>query len=139
LSATINEDHSGRSGSIAAAISNATVRRTAEYTGRGPTKARTIIRDDTIVVVLQDTLTKGEQALVAHDRAEKVIELRSEFQAAMSADLQADIEELMGRKVIAFMSANHIDPDLAAELFILEPEAAQTAMTERPAASTRPA
>ena len=121
MSATINEDHSGGTGSVAAAISNAVVRRTAEYTGRGPTKARTIIRDDTVLVVLQDTLTKGERALVAHDRAEKVIELRSEFQAAMRGDLEADIEELTGRKVAAFMSANHIDPDLAVELFILAP------------------
>jgi len=39
----------------------------------------------------------------------------------MREDLTADIEQLTGRKVIAFMSTNHIDPDLAAELFILEP------------------
>jgi uncharacterized protein YbcI len=127
LSATINEGHSGGTGSVAAAISAAVVRRTAEYTGRGPTKARTIIRDDTVLVVLQDTLTKGERALVAHDRAEKVIALRSEFQAAMRGDMEADIEKLTGRKVAAFMSANHIDPDLAVELFILAPEAAQGA------------
>ena len=28
--------------------------------------------------------------------------------------------ELTGRKVVAFMSANHIDPDLAAEIFVLD-------------------
>ena len=120
MSATIDEEHALR-GALSAAVSNAVVRRTAEYTGRGPTKARTIIRDDVVLVVLQDTLTKGERALVAHDRAEKVIDLRSEFQGAMSEALTADIERLTGRRVIAFMSTNHIDPDLAAELFILEP------------------
>jgi hypothetical protein len=26
------------------------------------------------------------------------------------------------RKVIAFMSSNHIDPDLAVEVFVLEPQ-----------------
>jgi hypothetical protein len=31
------------------------------------------------------------------------------------------IEELTGRKVAAFMSANRQDPDLAVELFVLEP------------------
>lgn len=31
------------------------------------------------------------------------------------------IEELLGRRVIGFMSDNHLDPDLAAELFVLEP------------------
>jgi uncharacterized protein YbcI len=35
-------------------------------------------------------------------------------------DAIASIEKLTGRKVIAFMSASHIDPDLAAELFVLE-------------------
>jgi uncharacterized protein YbcI len=40
----------------------------------------------------------------------------------MRWDLEADIEQLTGRKVLAFMSANHIDPDLAVELFILEPQ-----------------
>lgn len=109
-------------GTITAAISNAVVRRTAEYTGRGPTKARTIIRDDVVLVLLQDTLTKGERALVAHERAHKVLDLRHEFQGAMGKDLKADIAQLTGRKVIAFMSTNHIDPDLAAELFILEPQ-----------------
>lgn len=63
---------------------------------------------------------QGRATLVAHDRSEKVIDLRSEFQGAMSEDLTSDIERLTGRKVIAFMSANHIDPDLGAELFILE-------------------
>jgi uncharacterized protein YbcI len=92
----------------------------AEYTGRGPTKARTSIRDDVIMVVLEDTLTKGERALVRNGRSEKVIDLRGEFQAAMSTDAVEAIEGLTGRSVAAFMSANHIDPDLAAEIFVLE-------------------
>lgn len=121
MTATIDEEQS-RGGSLTAAISNAVVRRTAQYTGRGPTRARTVIRDDTILVLLRDTLPKGEGALVAHGREEKVVQLRGEFQAAMREDLTADIEQLTGRKVIAFMSANHVDADLAAELFILEPQ-----------------
>jgi hypothetical protein len=42
----------------------------------------------------------------------------------MRLDFVAAIEDLTGRTVIAFMSANHIDPDLAAEVFVLEPAAA---------------
>jgi hypothetical protein len=30
------------------------------------------------------------------------------------------LEELTGRRVLAFMSANHIDPDLGAEIFVLD-------------------
>jgi uncharacterized protein YbcI len=39
----------------------------------------------------------------------------------MQADVSREIEELTGRKVIGFMSDNHIDPDLAVEVFVLEP------------------
>ncbi|CAN5604091.1 hypothetical protein BH20ACT19_BH20ACT19_00870 [soil metagenome] len=39
----------------------------------------------------------------------------------MRNSLSAAVEDVLGRKVIAFMSANHIDPDLAAEIFLLAP------------------
>ena len=109
-------------GSLASAISNAVRQLAAEYTGRGPTRARTSIRDNLVVVLLEDTLTKGERRLVTKGREMRVLDYRAEFQAAMREDAIASIEKLTGRRVKAFMSANHIDPDLAAELFVLEPE-----------------
>ena len=48
-------------GPRAAAISTAIVRLLHEYTGRGPTRARTILGDDLIVCVLADTLTNSER------------------------------------------------------------------------------
>jgi hypothetical protein len=39
----------------------------------------------------------------------------------MGADLIEIVETHTERTVVAFMSDNHIDPDLAAEIFILEP------------------
>ena len=45
-------------------ISTAIVRLLREYTGRGPTKAHTTIRDNVVLVMLEQTLTKGEQVLV---------------------------------------------------------------------------
>jgi hypothetical protein len=41
----------------------------------------------------------------------------------MSEDLIAAVERLNQRTVHAFMSANHTDPDAAAEVFILDGEA----------------
>jgi uncharacterized protein YbcI len=105
---------------LTAALSTAVVGIVREYTGRGPTRARTSIRDNVVLVMLEDTLTKGELALVANGRAEKVIDIRSEFQAAMRADCIAKVSELTGRRVVAMMSANHISPDLGAELFVLD-------------------
>ena len=91
-----------------------------EYTGRGPTKARTTLRDNLVVVLLEQTLTKGEQALVQKGRGENVLALRREYQEAMREPTMAKIAELTGQNVLAMMSANHLDPDLAAEIYVLE-------------------
>jgi uncharacterized protein YbcI len=91
-----------------------------EYTGRGPTKARTTIRDNVVLVMLEQTLTKGEQSLVAKGRSDKVLEIRHEFQNAMRQECSDKVAELTGRNVLAFLSANHIDPDLGAEIFMLD-------------------
>jgi uncharacterized protein YbcI len=107
-------------GSLYMSISNAMVRLLREYTGRGPTKARTTIRDNVVLVILEQTLTKGEQRLVAKGRADKVLEVRHEFQEAMREEAISMIAEFTGRPVTAMLSANHINPDLGAEIFILD-------------------
>ena len=108
-------------GPLAAAISNAMVALLHEYTGRGPTRARTTLDDDLIVCVLGDTLTNSERRLVSGDEERLVLEQRSTFQRLMRDEAVDAIEGLTGRKVAAFMSNNHIDPDLAVETFVLEP------------------
>ena len=123
------------SGSLTAAISNAVVRIMSEYTGRGPTKARTSIRDDVVLVHMQDTLTKAERSLLAAGQGDFVLKTRHLFQTTMSDDLVAAVEMLTERKVIAFMSANHVDPDMAAELFVLEPRPEAGAHAQHPANS----
>jgi uncharacterized protein YbcI len=110
-------------GSLAAAISNAIVRIMAEYTGRGPTKARTSIRDDLIVVLMRETLTKAERSLLAAGQHDFVLETRKRHQNTMREDFVAAVQILTERKVIAFMSTNHLEPDMAAELFVLEARA----------------
>jgi uncharacterized protein YbcI len=97
------------------------VRAFADYTGRGPTKAHTSIRDDIVLCVLQQTLTQGEKSLVRGGREDVVLTVRRTFQQTMREPLVDVVEELTGRNVIAFMSDNHIDPDIAAETFVLEP------------------
>ena len=42
----------------------------------------------------------------------------------MREDLIAVVERQLDRKVLAFMSQNHIDPDLAVEVFVLQPDGA---------------
>jgi uncharacterized protein YbcI len=107
--------------STGALISNMVVRVLRAYTGRGPTKAWTSIDTDLIVVVLHDTLTKGERSLVADGRALLVREMRRAYQDTMEPEMTAGIRDITGREVMAFLSDNHIDPDIAVETFILRP------------------
>ncbi len=109
------------SGSHALAVSNLIVRLLSEYTGRGPTRARTHFNDDLVTVVVQDLLTKGERSLIRDGNTELVLETRRAYQQTMRHDLSAGIEQITGRHVVAFLSANHIDPDIAIESFMLEP------------------
>jgi uncharacterized protein YbcI len=108
-------------GELAAKISNAVVGALARTTGRGPTQAKTTIGDNGIFVVLQDSLTVGERTLTDAGEGVAVLDLRRRWQRVMEADVSREIEELTGRKVTGFMSDNHIDPDLAVEVFVLEP------------------
>ena len=111
-----------RDTSVSAAISRKSVQVLMEYTGRGPTRAHTVINRDSIMVLLKDTLTKGERSLAASGMAEDVLSTRQRYQSVMREDLIGVVEECSGRKVVAFISGNHIDPDFAAEIFVLEPE-----------------
>jgi uncharacterized protein YbcI len=110
-----------------AAISNMVVRTLSEYTGRGPTRARTYLHDDVVTVVLQDTLTKGERSLVDDGLEELVLTMRKAFQTTMRDDLVSGVEEILGRTVAAFLSDNHLDPDVAVETFVLAPVGARRA------------
>jgi uncharacterized protein YbcI len=108
--------------SPAGEISRRSVQLLREYTGRGPTKARTVIDHDSVMIVLEDTLTKGERKLAELGKAEHVLRTRHQFQIVMRDDLIQVVEQQTGRRVIAFLSDNHIDPDAAAEVFLLEPD-----------------
>lgn len=108
-------------GAVNIALSNAIVRLHRDYLGRGPTRTRTSIRDDTVVVIMHDTLTKAERSLAEDGKRDEVLFTRSSLQNTMRDDMVAAVERILGRKVIAFLSSNHIDPDLACEVFVLAP------------------
>ncbi|MFZ0385231.1 MAG: Na-translocating system protein MpsC family protein [Solirubrobacteraceae bacterium] len=129
MTASTEPDQHSNGNSLSAAISHTIVGVMREYTGRGPTKARTTIRDNVVVVILEQSLSKGEQSLAVKGRGEKVLEIRHEFQEAMREESSAKIAELTGRHVVAMLSANHLDPDLAAEIYVLDQPPDQRART----------
>ena len=107
-------------GELSAAISTAVVHMLAQRTGKGPTKAKTTLGDNGVFVVLEDTLTKGEQNLADAGESASVLDTRRLWQRVMKEEMSAKVEELTGRKVVGFLSDSHIDPDLAVEVFVLE-------------------
>ena len=109
-------------GEMLTALSNAVVKIVREYTGRGPTQARASVRDNLITVLMQETLLKAEHSLINDSKAGLVVEMRRSFQQTMRGDLSAAVERITGRKVIAFMSDSHLEPDYSIEVFVLEPE-----------------
>ena len=72
-----------------------------DYTGRGPTKARTFLNESMVHVLLEDTMTTAERQLAAVGEEEFVLDIRRRFQKTMHDDLVAAVEELGGRKVVA--------------------------------------
>jgi uncharacterized protein YbcI len=107
-------------GEVTSAISDAMASLLSRYTGRGATSSRTTFGKDVIVCVMEDALTKGERNLVQFGRTDAVMNIRSAFQEVMAEEAISLVEELSGRRVTAFMSNNHIDPDLAVETFVLQ-------------------
>ena len=77
--------------------------------------------NDTVVCILRGGFTTVERTLVDTGEVESVYRMRSSFQKAMEDEFRHVVEEATGRKVIAYMSSIHVDPDLAVELFVLEP------------------
>ncbi len=77
--------------------------------------------NDTVVSILRGGFTRVERTLVDTGQVESVYQMRRSFQLAMEKEFRQVVEEATGRTVIAYMSSIHIDPDLAVELFVLEP------------------
>ena len=107
-------------GDLRQAISDAIVRVSADFIGRGPTRAKTYVNDNVIFCVMQDTLTRGERSLVADGDGESVREMRRRFQDAMRRHLCAAIEGLTDRKVVSFLSDNDVESETAIEVFVLD-------------------
>jgi uncharacterized protein YbcI len=105
--------------SVVADISRGIVKVHARYYGRGPTKARTVWRDDLIVVILEEIFTRAERTLVDAGRFDQVRATRLAFQDEVAPLFRALVEQVSGRKVRSFLSQVNVD-GIASEVFVLE-------------------
>jgi len=106
------------SGAMVASISREIVGIYAEYFGRGPTKAKTLWRDDVITSILEDAFTRAERVLVDGGRFEQVRMNRQAFQDQVEPLFRATIERVTGRAVQTCLSQINRD-GVAVEVFVL--------------------
>lgn len=109
-------------GEALAAISNGLMQLHRRYYGRGPTQGKAHLVDDMVVCVLWNGFTTVEETLIARGDALAVEGFRRTFQAATERQFTDVVEKATGRTVIAYLSQVHANPDLAVELFLLEPD-----------------
>jgi uncharacterized protein YbcI len=115
-------------GEMRATISNEIVRLQAEYYGKGPTRAKTYIVEDLVVVVLEESFTRAEKTLAQRGEREAIEHIRRRFQQQMADEFTSVVEQATGRKVRVFLSETNIDQDVSVETFLLADE--RTDMTD---------
>src|ERR1700749_1385053 len=109
-------------GEMRAAISREMVRLQAEYYGKGPTRAKTYIVEDLVVVVLEESFTRAEKTLAERGEREAIQTIRRRFQQHMADSFTSVVEQATGRKVRAFLSETDIENDVSVETFLLADE-----------------
>ncbi len=73
---------------------------------------------DILICVLEDVGSEAEQAEAG---ADGVLDERRRFQRDHEAEFCAAVEQVTGRRVRTFLSANHVTQGIAAEVFFLMP------------------
>ena len=116
------DDERSERGRQASAVGTAITRLHREHYGRGATVTRTVFQRNYVIAFLEDIYTPVEKTLLKDGQQEGVKQTRQLFQMAMRAAFSDAVEEITGRKVVQFMSQVAFDPDMAAEVFVLEPD-----------------
>lgn len=94
-------------------------------------KAKTYALDDLIVVVMRGTgFTPLEETMMDSGNPDRVVDIRHDFQRVMTDRYKQAIEELTGRKVRAFLSQAHVEPDIMIEVFFIDQPLEDAGATE---------
>jgi uncharacterized protein YbcI len=102
------------------AISDELLRIHRETHGSGAERARVHVLDDAVVCFLDGLhLLPHEEFLIAGGRAQLVLDMRREYQSAVSTTFTAAVERATGRRVTHFSSDTSLDPNFSVEVFRL--------------------
>jgi uncharacterized protein YbcI len=108
------------SGRLNGALATAIVQVHTRSVGRGPTKAQVTQRENVVVALLSEARTQPERWLIGSGDAGGAIRLRRDLERSMRDGLVAAVEELTGCRVVAFLSDNCVEPDLIAQIYVLD-------------------
>jgi uncharacterized protein YbcI len=126
-------------GQTLAALSNAVVAIHKRFYGKGPTKARSHLSHDLVVVVLDGGFMRSEHTLSDRGYEREVVQLRLAMQSSVEAEFRAAVERITDRSVRSFMSANDLSTDLQAEIFVLHPRDGESSRPSSTPAATEAA
>jgi uncharacterized protein YbcI len=102
-----------------AEVTNAIVHLHREHFGKGPTRSKSYLLDDVLICVMQDVLTVGERTLADAGDQDRVRDTRLAFADAMRDRFVAEVEGIVGRRVLGFASQVLVKRDVAVEMFLL--------------------
>jgi anti-anti-sigma factor len=108
-------------GQLASEIADGLVRLWRERSGTGPRRARAHVTESHVTCLFEGTLTPAERTLAARGRADLVRRQRDELRASLERDAIALVERVTGRPVAAALGDARVDPDFAAQVFVLDP------------------
>jgi uncharacterized protein YbcI len=103
-----------------AAVSREIVVLLKDLTGRGPTKAKTYVHDDCVILLLREGHTRSEETMFAGGGGRGVAQGRVDMSETIRAPLIEVIERHTSRRVVGFMSSSQQEPDLLGFIFVLE-------------------
>ena len=109
-------------GGLLARISNEMVRAQKEFFGKGPTKAKSYMLDDMLIIVLRGGLTTAEKTMLEFGQADQVRQFRQLFENEMTERLTGTMEQLTGRKIVNYQSQVMFDHDVLVEMFVFDSE-----------------
>jgi uncharacterized protein YbcI len=107
-------------GELNAALARQIVQVHRRYVGRGPSRARAFYRDNVVVVILSDVMTRAEQTLAACGRRDAVLAGRDNIVSAIRPQLEQTIESLTGCHVEDVLSDMSPETDMASLVVVLD-------------------
>ncbi|HEV2724244.1 MAG TPA: DUF2294 domain-containing protein [Thermoleophilaceae bacterium] len=115
-------------GALLARISNEMVRAQKEFFGKGPTKAKSYMLDDMLIIVMRGGMTTAEKTMLDFGHPDQVRQFRQLFENSMTERLTGKMEELTGRKILTYQSQILFEPDVVVEIFVFDSEGSSDAI-----------